>query len=834
MGRVEIFKNRQAFFKVRDNRCLNNFTRWFRHQAAHSCKLLHLRWRTTRAGVGHHVDRVDLLVLAVSVLLHRRNADHHLFGQLVRALRPGINNLVVLLALSDQAVIILLLIFLRQSGGVSNNFRLGFRHNHVVLTERNTGLERFAEACRHDAVTEYNRLLLTAVAVDGVDHVRDFFLGHQLVDDVERNLVMRRNQLAQNHTARRGIKHLLDALTLCIVAPRTTLDLGVQGNDLGMDRRFQLINAGEDHALADIAITNQRQIIQAQNNVLRRNNDRLTIGRMQNVVGRHHQHACFKLRFKRQRHVDRHLVTVKVGVERRTDERMQTNGLAFNQHRFKGLNAQAMQRWRAVQHHGMFADNLIENIPNLRLLLLHQLLGLLHSGRQPLGVQARIDEWLEQFECHFLWQTALMQLQFRTHNNNRAARIIDALAKQVLTETALLALEHVCQRLQRTLVRTGNNPAATAVVKQRVNRFLQHALFVTDNDVRRAQFDQPLQTVVTVDNAAIQIVQIRRGKATAIQRHQRAQIRRDNRNFGQDHPFRLVAGHHERFDDFQTLGELLRLQFRSRFRNFNAQFTGNPLQIHCFQDFADGFGADQRHERVLAIFVLSAQIFVFRQQLAVLQRRQIRVKHDVGFKIQNPLEIFQRHIKQQADTRRQALQEPDMRDRCRQRNMAHALAPDTAERYFNAALFADNALILHALVLAAQAFVILDRPEDAGTEQAITLRLESPVVDCLWLLDFAKRPRENFLWAGNANVNIVKRLRQSHRIEEIHNLLIHIHLLELGRTCAATRKNLKTKQTRFTHEMAAGVSPCPQLFSRLSWRIRNRLLVGHKVHIEAQ
>ncbi len=52
-----------------------------------------------------------------------------------------------------------------------------------------------------------------------------------------------------------------------------------------------------------------------------------------------------------------------------------------------------------------------------------------------------------------------------------------------------------------------------------------------------------------------------------------------------------------------------------------------------------------------------------------------------------------------------------MRNGSRQRDMAHALATHARERDFDAALFADDALVLHALVLAAQAFVILIGPK---------------------------------------------------------------------------------------------------------------------------
>jgi hypothetical protein len=160
---------------------------------------------------------------------------------------------------------------------------------------------------------------------------------------------------------------------------------------------------------------------------------------------------------------------------------------------------------------------------------------------EALGVQAGIDERLEQLERHLLGQAALVQLQLRTDHDDRTAGIVDALAEQVLTEAALLALEHVGQRLQRTLVGAGDDATATAVVEQGVDRLLQHALFVADDDVGRAQLDQALQAVVTVDDAAIQVVQVGGREAAAVQRHQRTQFRRDDRNDRQHHPLRTVA-----------------------------------------------------------------------------------------------------------------------------------------------------------------------------------------------------------------------------------------------------------------------------------------------------
>src|SRR5246500_4554056 len=111
----------------------------------------------------------------------------------------------------------------------------------------------------------------------------------------------------------------------------------------------------------------------------------------------------------------------------------------------------------------MLANDFVENIPNLGLLFFDELLRLLNRRRQALGVKPRIDERLEQLERHLLGQAALMQAQFGTDHDHRTAGIVDALAEQVLAEAALLALEHVGERLQRTLVGAGDDAATSAI-----------------------------------------------------------------------------------------------------------------------------------------------------------------------------------------------------------------------------------------------------------------------------------------------------------------------------------------------------------------------------------
>ena len=107
VGRVEVLEHGQPFLEVRDDRRLDDLARGLGHQAAHAGELLDLRRRAAGAGIRHHPHRVDRLA-------RRGRADHlhHLLGDLVGAVRPDVDDLVVLFALGDQAVLVLLLVLL--------------------------------------------------------------------------------------------------------------------------------------------------------------------------------------------------------------------------------------------------------------------------------------------------------------------------------------------------------------------------------------------------------------------------------------------------------------------------------------------------------------------------------------------------------------------------------------------------------------------------------------------------------------------------------------------------------------------------------------------------
>ncbi|MNQ60106.1 hypothetical protein D3C85_743750 [compost metagenome] len=604
-------------------------------------------------------------------------------------------------------------------------------------------------------VGEDHGVLETDHTVRVVDQLGDRLLLHRLVDHVERQ--PGRHNLEQQRAADGGVDdagvlgddaavavlhHLVDA----------HLDLGVQGHFAGAEHAVDFLQVGEHAAFALGVDRFAGHVVQTQYHVLRRHDDRLAVGRGQDVVGRHHQRARFQLGLEGQRDMHGHLVTVEVGVVRSTDQRVQLDRLAFDEHRLERLDAQTVQGRRTVEQHGMFADDLGEHVPHLGQLALDHLLGRLDGGGHAAGFELAEDERLEQLEGHLLGQTALMQAQGRADGDYRTAGVVDALAEQVLTEAALLALDHVGQGLQRALVGAGDGTAAAAVVQQGVHSFLQHALLVAHDDVRRSQVEQALQTVVAVDHATVQIVQIGGREAAAIQRHQRTQVRRQYRQHGQHHPLRLVAGALEGFHQLQALGQLLDLGFRVGLRNLFAQAADLVLQIDGGEQLEDRLGTHAGIEVVTELLERLEVLFVV-EQLALFQGGHARIDHHVALEIEHALDIAQGHVQQQADTRRQRLEEPDVGNRRSQLDVRHALATHLGQGDFHAALLADHAAVLEALVLAAQALVVLHRTEDLGAEQAVTLGLEGTVVDGLRLLNFTEGPGTDHLGRRQRNLD---------------------------------------------------------------------------------
>jgi hypothetical protein len=246
----------------------------------------------------------------------------------------------------------------------------------------------------------------------------------------------------------------------------------------------------------------------------------------------------------------------------------------------------------------------------------------------------------------------------------------------------------------------------------------------------------------------------------------RAQLRRNDRNDFQDHPLGAIAAFDEAFDDLQPLDDLLGLERALRLGQFLEEVFLLPLKIQVDQHVLDGLGPDAGGEGILAIFVLRVEQFILGEELILLKRGQAGLGDDVAFEVQDPLKLLELHVQQQADAARERLQKPDMRNRGCQFDMAHPFTADLGDGHLDAALLAHDALVLHALVLAAQALIVLHGTKDARAEEAVPLRLEGPVVDRLRLLDLAERPAADLLRARDADLDLVERLRLGQLVRE--------------------------------------------------------------------
>jgi len=164
----------------------------------------------------------------------------------------------------------------------------------------------------------------------------------------------------------------------------------------------------------------------------------------------------------------------------------------------------------------MLRDDLLEDVPHLRPLLLDELLRRLDGRGDAALLKLAEDERLEELEGHLLRQAALMELQVGPDHDHGAPGIVHALAEEVLPEAALLAFQRVESDLSGRLFGPVMTRPRRPLSEQRVHRLLQHALLVPDDDLGRPQLHQPLQPVVPVDDAAVEVVEVRRGEAAAV------------------------------------------------------------------------------------------------------------------------------------------------------------------------------------------------------------------------------------------------------------------------------------------------------------------------------
>ena len=88
----------------------------------------------------------------------------------------------------------------------------------------------------------------------------------------------------------------------------------------------------------------------------------------------------------------------------------------------------------------MLFDYILKYVPDLCLEALNHLLRVLDVVRGSVSNEFLHNERFEELDRHLLRETALIDLKFRSNDDNGTSGIVNSLTEKVLTETSLLTL----------------------------------------------------------------------------------------------------------------------------------------------------------------------------------------------------------------------------------------------------------------------------------------------------------------------------------------------------------------------------------------------------------
>ena len=282
--------------------------------------------------------------------------------------------------------------------------------------------------------------------------------------------------------------------------------------------------------------------------------------------------------------MNRHLVTVEVGVVSGTNQWVNPDRVSFDENRLKCLDGKTVQGGSPVQQNGVSLGHFFENIPNLGSLPLDQFLGASNRVDVAHFLEPTNDEWLEKHQRHLLGQPALVQFQIRSNHDDGTSRVIDSFSEKVLAKTSAFAFQHVGKRFQSAISGSGDGATVTTVVEKSVDRFLKHPFLVSDNHIRRLELEQILEAVVPVDDATVKVVQIRGGKTSAFQRNERTKIRRNHRKHFQNHPLWTGFRGGKSLNQLESLGQFFPDLLGTGFPHRGLEFHGELGEIGAAQE----------------------------------------------------------------------------------------------------------------------------------------------------------------------------------------------------------------------------------------------------------
>ena len=198
VGGGEVLQHAEAFAEVGLDRGLDDLARGLGHQAPHPGELADLLDAAAGAGVGHQEDRVEVDLAVADVVLQLL---HHLRGDPLAGVGPGVEDLGVALVVGDDPALVELVVLGDLLLGLGQDRVLGGRGLEVVGGEGQARPGRLAEAQVLHVVQEVDRLGPAQDLVAVGDDPLELLLPQRVI--VERHL--RVEDVVEDHAADGGL-----------------------------------------------------------------------------------------------------------------------------------------------------------------------------------------------------------------------------------------------------------------------------------------------------------------------------------------------------------------------------------------------------------------------------------------------------------------------------------------------------------------------------------------------------------------------------------------------------------------------------------------------------